>query len=70
MILTEKMTINGKSFVRTWSDAGKMVEREGVSYAEAIDPAQMGRTNTETDIPIEDDVEAEEILNILLGGES
>ena len=32
-----------------YSDSGYMVEREGVRYSEAIDPAELGRTYTETD---------------------
>ena len=55
MIVTESMTINGKAFVRTFSDSGYMVERDGVRYGEAIDPAEFGRTYTETDEPIEAD---------------
>lgn len=55
MIVTESMTINGKAFVRTYSDSGYMVERDGVRYGEAIDPAEFGRTYTETDEPIEAD---------------
>lgn len=53
MIVTEFMTIKGKAFVRTYSDNGYMVEREGVRYAEAIDPAEFGRIYTKTDEPIE-----------------
>lgn len=53
MIVTENTTINGKAFVRTYSDAGFMVEREGVRYSEAIDPAEFGRMYTETDEPAE-----------------
>ena len=37
---------------RTYSDEGMMIEREGVQYSEAIDPAGLGRQYTETDIPI------------------
>ena len=55
MIVTESMTINGKAFVRTYSDSGYMVERDGVRYSEATDPAEFGRTYTETDEPIEAD---------------
>ncbi len=44
---------------RTYSDAGMMVEREGVCYSEAIDPAEMGRIYTETDEPIEQEDEHE-----------
>jgi hypothetical protein len=53
MIKTENMTINGKSFVKTFSDSGYMVERDGIRYSEAIDPAEFNRTYTETDEPIE-----------------
>lgn len=53
MIKTENKTINGKSFVKTYSDSGYMVEREGVQYSEAIDPAHLNRTYTETDEPVE-----------------
>lgn len=49
---TESLTINGKAFVKTYSDIGMMVERDGILYAEAIDPAEFGRTYTETNTPI------------------
>ena len=64
MIKTENMTINNRSFVRTFSDSGKMIEREGVLYEEAIDPAEFGRTYTETDEIIE--VSSEEALAELM----
>ena len=69
MIKTETITIGEKQYTRTYSDAGFMIHG-GVpeaDYSEAVDPAELGRTYTETDIPIEDDVEAEEIVNILTG---
>lgn len=59
MIKTENMTINGKPFVRTYSDSGYMIEREGVHYSEAIDPAEFNRQYTETDEPIEGEVTEE-----------
>lgn len=49
MIKTENLTINGKQFVRTYSDSGYMVERDGVRYSEAIDPAEFNRQYTETE---------------------
>lgn len=49
MIKTEKITINGRELTRTYSDSGHLIERDGVRYAEAIDPAEMGRTYVETD---------------------
>ena len=49
MIKTENLTIGGREFIRTYSDMGFMVERDGLRYGEAIDPAEFGRTYTETD---------------------
>lgn len=53
MIIAEQITINDRQFTKTYSDSGFMVERDGAQYSEAIDPAEFGRTYTETDIPIE-----------------
>ena len=73
MIKTENLTINGKSFIRTYSDNGHMVEREGVQYSEAIDPAEFGRTYTEADELIESDMseleEKAKAYDILMGEE-
>lgn len=61
MIKTENMTINGKAYTRTWSDTNMMIERDGALYEEAIDPAEMGRTYTETDTEIvHENIEATE----------
>lgn len=72
MIKTETITIGGKAFVRTYSDAHRYVVGgvpEG-EYAEAIDPAELGRTYTEGNL-IPDDGgevnEAQEILDIIMG---
>lgn len=46
-IRTETFFINDREFTRTWSDAGRFVVRDGVSYAEANDPTEFGRTYTE-----------------------
>lgn len=69
MIQTETITINDKQYTRTYSDRGMMIHGgvpEG-NYDEAVDPAELGRVYTETEIPIEGETEAEEILNILTG---
>lgn len=69
MIKTEKLTIKGRAFVRTYSDSGYMIERDGVLYGEAIDPAEHGRTYTETDIPDEgDEITDSEALDIIVNG--
>lgn len=68
MIITENCTINGKSFIKTYSDSGMMIERDGVQYSEAYDPAEFGRQYTETDIPIEpagDEATEEDYINAL-----
>lgn len=53
MIITEQLTINDMPFTKNYSDSGYYIERDGVRYSEAIDPAELGRTYTETDVPIE-----------------
>lgn len=54
MIKTEyyKTREDGVVLNRTYSDAGFMVERDGVRYGEAIDPAELNREYTETDEPV------------------
>lgn len=44
---------------RTYSDTEMMIERDGVRYSEAIDPADLGRVYTETEEPIELEEETE-----------
>ena len=61
MIRTETIEIRGREFVRTYSDAGMMIERGGALYEEAVDPVDSGRTYTETKQEIvHEDTEAEE----------
>ena len=55
MIKTENITINDRMLTRTYSDSGYYIQRDGVRYAEAIDPLDSGRTYTETDDLIESD---------------
>ena len=69
MIVTEQIEINGRQFTKTYSDRGMMIHGgspEG-DYHEAIEPSEFGRTYTETNIPIEGESDAEEIVNILTG---
>ena len=61
MIQTEIVTYGGTEFVRTYSDAEMMIERDGVLYEEAVDPIGSGREYNETEQPIiHEDMEAEE----------
>lgn len=72
MIITEDYMIKDTPFVKTYSDKGMMIEREGEQYAEAHDPAEFGREYTETDIPIDGEVmsdveEKAKAYDILMG---
>lgn len=68
MIIVENITIDGREFTRTTSDAGRYVVRDDIAYEEAYDPAEFGRVYTEGDvIPVteattEDKAEAYDIL--------
>lgn len=65
MIITE--TIN--NMVHTYSDLGMKIHGgmpEG-DYDEAYDPIELGRTYTETNIPIDEDGTKEEAYDILMG---
>lgn len=67
-IVTEHFDVNGRDFIRTYSDVNRYVVRDGVEYGEACDPAEFGRTYTEGDVMPTDDADAAEILDILMGG--
>ena len=56
-IITEYYKTRGDGVVlnRTYSDKGMMIERDGVRYSEAIDPAELNRQYTETDEQIEEE---------------
>ena len=57
------------NLIKTYSDLGVKIHGgvpEG-DYDEAYDPIDSGRTYIETDIPIDDETSAEEIVNILTG---
>lgn len=69
-IRTNTYILNGREFTRTYSDSGRYVVRDGISYSEANDPSEFGRTYLEGElIPILDE-DIQEILDIILGGES
>lgn len=55
--------------IYTYSDRGMKIHGgfPEADYDEAYDPIDSGRTYVETNIPIDDDSTAEEILNILTG---
>ena len=73
MIKTETITINGRIFVHTYSDANWMIRQDstGNIYSEAVDPADSGRTYTETDELIEgetDTADYKTAFEIITGG--
>lgn len=67
-IITEyyKTRSDGVVLNRTYSDNGFMIERDGVRYSEAIDPAEEQRVYIETDEYVE--IDSNEAVNILTGG--
>ena len=67
-IVTENFEINGVPFVRTSSNVGRYVVRDGISYEEACDPAEYGRVYTEGELM--PDPTPEESLSVLLGGDT
>lgn len=71
MIITEfyRTRDDGTNLVRTYSDKGYMIERDGIRYGEAIDPENSGRIYTETEM-LSEAIEAsnyEQIIDILTG---
>ena len=61
MIVKENIEIGGRVFTKQYSDGSFYIERDGVKYSEAIDPADIPRTYTETDEPITPTEESDEI---------
>lgn len=70
MIVREPFDLNGRTFIRTYSNAGRYVVRDGVSYSEACDPAEFGRAYIEGD-PLPPDeaglADKAEAYDILMG---
>ena len=61
-VVREEIEIKGKEFMKNYSDQNFYIERDGVEYAEAIDPIEFAeeRVYTETDKPIEEETEETE----------
>ena len=49
MLITELIEINDTTYIRNYSDKGLFIERDGIKYAEAIDPVGTDRIYTETE---------------------
>lgn len=75
MIITEKVTIRNRDFIRTYSDEGRYVVRDGVPYSEAIDPLDSGRVYAEGEVMPNDEPDMTEVeakakaYDILVGEE-
>ena len=70
MILTEKLIINDKTHIRTYSSEGRYLIREdGAVYEEAVDVENSGHTYTEGEIMPDIEITAEEALKIITEGE-
>ena len=72
MIVQEHFNVNGRDFIRTYSDAGRFVVggQPYGEYTEACDPADFGRTYTEGELmPADASVLADkaEAYDILMG---
>lgn len=69
MIVREHIENN---LIKTYSDLGYMIQQDqtGALYSEAIDVENAPYTYTETNqMPPDDEISAEEALDILMGGE-
>lgn len=49
MLIAELIEINNTTYIRNYSDKGLFIERDGIKYAEAIDPVGTDRIYTETE---------------------
>jgi len=76
MIIQEHFDVDGRDFIRTTSNAGRYVVRNGISYSEACDPAEFGREYTEGDLIPDEERDLSELADkaeaydILMGGAS
>ena len=71
MIVTENFKVGERDFIRTYSNAGRYVVRDGVEYSEACDPAEFGRQYTEGNLMPDDErtdiADKAEAYDILMG---
>lgn len=73
MIISETVSLNGRTFIRTYSDGGYLIKQDGTDevYSEAVDPVDSGRTYTETDETIESNLteieEKAQAYDIIMG---
>lgn len=69
MVKYDPIKVGDKDYIHAYSDSGRYL-LGGVPYGEytdANDPAEFGRTYIEGDVIPVDELEAQEILDIILG---
>ena len=71
-IVQEHFYVGNREFIRTFSDEYRYVVRDGEEYDVAEDPAEFNRQYTEGDLSPywTDELKAEDVMRIVLGGES
>ncbi len=52
MLVQQRVKVGGKTFIKTYSDEGLMIERQGALYSEALDPEENRRVYFQTRIPV------------------
>ena len=70
-VITEPYMVraDGVELVRTYSDEGReLIRNDGEIFGEAIDVKGIGYTYTEAETYVPDELSAEEVLEIILGG--
>lgn len=70
MIKADSVTINSRTYTRTFSTTGHYIiqDNTGAQYEEAVDPENSGRTYTESDDLIETaEISDSEALKIIMG---
>lgn len=62
---------DGVNLIKTYSDAGYLLlqNETGAFYSEAVDVENGGYTYTETETASDETVTAEQVLDILMGGD-
>lgn len=69
MIRTDSVVIHDREYIHTWSDAGRYIIRnDGTVFVEAVDPIEFEYSYVEGDVRPSGDEKAQELLNIILGG--
>ena len=69
MIISDSfINFDGRELVRTYSNEGRYVCRDGQQWEEAVDPPDTGRTYTEGDLIPDFEIPDDEALSLLLEG--